>query len=320
MTLFEKTTPTPQSMDHPADYPNGPPFNMDCPDKISFRISTIEGLFNQETTYNADVINLITQQPIKQSLCDTPTLDEVKKAMLRMKMVFIMDHASRLVHVVNLHDGIAEKILPESQSGFRPNKGTTDMIFSVRQLQEKCMEQNKPLYLAIIDLTKAFNTVARELLWDVLVRSGCPRKFINMIKLMHDQMTTTVLVNDGNSTPFEVKIGVKQGCLKGPTLFSIFISVVFLIAYPRIPEQLNEIAFRFEGKLFNLQRLRAKSKISKSAMVEFQYADDNAIAAHTEEDLQTILDAFNYAYTQLGLKINAKKTQVLFQPSPKDTV
>ncbi|PFX14166.1 putative uncharacterized transposon-derived protein F52C9.6 [Stylophora pistillata] len=48
--------------------------------------------------------------------------------------------------------------------------------------------------------------------------------------------------------------------------------------------------------------------------------DDDAIAAPTEEDLPTILDAFNYAYTQLCLKINAKKTQVLFQPSPKDTV
>ena len=114
------------------------------------------------------------------------------------------------------------------------------------------MEQNKPLYLAFIDLTKEFDTVARELLWDVLARSGCPRKFINMIKLMHDQMTVTVLVNDGDSTPFEVKTGVKQGCLKAPTLFSIFISVVLLIAYPRIPDQLIEIAFRFEGKLFNL--------------------------------------------------------------------
>lgn len=60
--------------------------------------------------------------------------------------------------------------------------------------------------------------------------------------------------------------------------------------------------------------------VSLLAMVEFQYAADNAIAAHTEEDLKTILDTFNYAYIQLGLKINAKKTQVLFQPSPKDTV
>ena len=33
---------------------------------------------------------------------------------------------------------ITENILPESQSGFRPNRGTTDMIFSMRQLQEKC--------------------------------------------------------------------------------------------------------------------------------------------------------------------------------------
>ena len=61
-------------------------------------------------------------------------------------------------------------------------------------------------------------------------------------------MTATVLVKDGASTPFEVKTVVKQGCLKAPTLFSIFISVVLLIAYPRLPVQLIEIAFCFEGK------------------------------------------------------------------------
>ena len=48
-------------------------------------------------------------------------------------------------------------------------------------------------------------------------------------------------------------------------------------------------------------------------MCELQYADDNAILANTKEDLQNTMDAFNAAYTQLGLKLNIKKTQVLHQ-------
>ncbi|KAI7802925.1 putative RNA-directed DNA polymerase from mobile element jockey-like [Triplophysa rosa] len=43
---------------------------------------------------------------------------------------------------------LSESILPESQSGFCPNRGTADMIFIARQLQEKCREQNLPLYMA----------------------------------------------------------------------------------------------------------------------------------------------------------------------------
>ena len=40
-----------------------------------------------------------------------------------------------------------------------PSSSTTDMIFSVRQVQEKCIEQNMDLVAVFIDLTKAFDTV-----------------------------------------------------------------------------------------------------------------------------------------------------------------
>ncbi|XP_076057287.1 uncharacterized protein LOC143034827 [Oratosquilla oratoria] len=43
---------------------------------------------------------------------------------------------------------LSERILPETQAGFRPSRITTDMIFAQRQLQEKCREQHQPLYLA----------------------------------------------------------------------------------------------------------------------------------------------------------------------------
>ena len=53
-------------------------------------------------------------------------------------------------------------LLPESQCGFRKDRGTIDMIFTARQLQEKCQEQNMDLYMTFVGLTKAFDTVRRE--------------------------------------------------------------------------------------------------------------------------------------------------------------
>ncbi|KAI8519655.1 hypothetical protein Bbelb_029120 [Branchiostoma belcheri] len=48
---------------------------------------------------------------------------------------------------------LADRVYPEAQCGFRAGRSTVDMVFSVRQLQEKCREQQKPLYLAFVDLT-----------------------------------------------------------------------------------------------------------------------------------------------------------------------
>ena len=79
-------------------------------------------------------------------------------------------------------------LLPESQCGFRKYRGTIDMIFTARQLQEKCQEQNMDLYMKFVDLTKAFDTVSREGLWKIMAKFGCPTRFIAMVRQWHDGM------------------------------------------------------------------------------------------------------------------------------------
>ncbi|XP_062840465.1 uncharacterized protein LOC134299981 [Anolis carolinensis] len=85
---------------------------------------------------------------------------------------------------------VSEDTLPESQNGFRPSRGTVDMIFTARQLQEKCREQNQPLYMAFIDLAKAFDTVNCSTLWTILQKIGCPDKFVNILQLLQDLQAT----------------------------------------------------------------------------------------------------------------------------------
>ena len=77
-------------------------------------------------------------------------------------------------------------LLLESQCGFRKDRETTNMIFTVRQLQEKCQEQNMDIFMTFVDLTNAFDTVSREGLWKVMAKFGCPTKFIAMVRQFHD--------------------------------------------------------------------------------------------------------------------------------------
>ena len=93
------------------------------------------------------------------------------------------------------------------------------MIFSLRQLQEKCREQGKPLYVAFIDLTKAFDLVSRNGLFKI----GCPPTLLSIMKFFYYDMKGTVLYDGDTSDLFNILSGVKQGCVFAPTLFGIFL-------------------------------------------------------------------------------------------------
>ena len=188
------------------------------------------------------------------------------------------------------------------------------MIFSARQVQEKCREQGRDLCLAFIDLTKAFDSVNREALWACLARLGCPPKFVNITRQLHEGMKGCVLFDGEQSGSFNINTGVKQGCVIAPTLFSIFLAAFISLAAVDQAKGVG-IIYRTDGELFNMRRLKAKTKVKATSMVDLQYADDCAIAAHTEADLQNTLDAFSEAYKLLGLTVNVTKTKVLFQPA-----
>ena len=73
------------------------------------------------------------------------------------------------------------------------------------------------------------------------------------------------------------------------------------------------IRCRFDGKLFNLRRLQAKSKVQTD---EFLFADDMAKGAPTEEKMQKGVDQVSDSCDSYELTISIKKTEVVYQPAP----
>ena len=94
------------------------------------------------------------------------------------------------------------------------------MIFVARQLQEKSREQRIDLCIAFIDLSKAFDSVNREMLWENMKRSGCPNKFTSIMRPFHAQMSASVVVGGEETESFGVGVGVIQGCVMAPVIFN----------------------------------------------------------------------------------------------------
>ena len=208
-------------------------------------------------------------------------------------------------------------IIPESQCGFRPGRGTTDMSFALRQLQEKCRLHSEDLYLLFIDLKKAFDSINREGLWKILEKIGCPKLFVNLIRSFHCGMKVTVREGSERSPAFPVTSGTKQGCVLAPLLFSIFFSLMLSVAFKESTDGI-EVKSRFDVGLCQLKtsHLKAKSKVERFTIRDLLFADDCALAACSQEALQRLCNCFAVACRRFGLTISIKKTEAMYQPAP----
>ena len=168
------------------------------------------------------------------------------------------------------------------------------------------------MYIAFNDLTKAFDLVSRDGLFKVLPKIGCPPKLQSMIKSFHTDTKGTVQINGSFTETFKIRSGVKQlGCVFAPMLFGIF----FGLLLKHVLDTTEGIYFRTrsDDRLLNLARLRVKTKVRKDLIRDMLFADDAAVATHTQEELQSLMDCFPQACKDFGLAISLKKTNVLGQ-------
>ena len=160
---------------------------------------------------------------------------------------------------------------------FKPRHSRHDLL---RQPQEKCIEQDRPLYIVCVDFTKAFDTIGRTGLWQLLRKYGCHEKFTTSL---HTRMM--VNVRNGGEVPdtFAITNGVKQGCVLAPTFFSIFLSAMFEEAFRDMGDGIY-IQSRHNVDFFTVAHFRAKTKTTNILVRELRFADDSALIAHSSAE------------------------------------
>ena len=179
----------------------------------------------------------------------------------------------------------------KGQAGFRAGHTPMDNCLVLRHLAESATAAGRPLFVAFIDFSKAYDRIDRALLWRVLGGAGLHGPALNTLQQMYSCVRMQVRCKGELGTEFEAGVGVKQGCPLSPLLFGIYLDRLEGFLEARCPGE----GARLGGAL-----VRA-----------LLYADDIALTSDTAAGLQRMLDALHEFCLANSMFVNQKKSEVV---------
>ena len=218
------------------------------------------------------------------------------------RTISLISHASKiLLYVIKSRiSPLVEQHLDETQVGFRQGRGTRDGIFLLRTIGERRIEKKEKTYLCYIDYTKAFDRVQHHKLLKIMKDIGIPFYETQLIKNLYFNQKAHVRFGNEVTEDFEVRRGVRQGCILSPVLFNLYSEVIIREALGTIPNH----GVKFNGQVVG----------------NIRYADDTVITAEDEEMLQVMMNKVNESCKQYGMLLNAKKTKTMVFKKDTDEV
>ena len=180
--------------------------------------------------------------------------------------------------------------LPDVQAGFRKGRGTRDQIANIRWIIEKAREFQKNTDFCFINYAKAFDCVDHNKL-EILQEMGIPDHLTCLLRNLYAGQEATIRTRHGTTDWFQVRKGVRQGCILSPCLFNLY----------------AEYIMRNSG----LEEAQAGIKITRRNINNRRHADDTTLMAESEEELKSLLMKVKEEREKVGLKLNVQKTKIM---------
>ena len=192
-----------------------------------------------------------------------------------------------------------DNILRKNQNGFRRNRSTTSQILTIRRILEGVRAKNLQATLIFVDFTKAFDSIHRGKMEQILLAYGIPKETVAAITILYRNTKVKVRSPDGDTEYFDIVAGVLQGHTLAPYLFIICLDYVLRTSIDKIREN---------G--FDLRKKRSRRYPAKT-ITDADYADDIAILVNTPDQAETLLHSLERTAAGIGLYVNTHKTEYM---------
>ena len=182
--------------------------------------------------------------------------------------------------------------ITEGQCGFREGRSTIDNIFTLDTIINKVVFKRKSrLYCVFVDFKKAFDSVSRSMLWGKMQNYGYGGKILQMLKGIYKSVKTAVALKNNTRTDFfSSELGLKQGCILSPLLFSLYI---------------NDLEREIQSDSMHTV------PIENVHLFYLLFADDLTLFSNTVIGLQRLIDKLHLYCNKWGLTVNTDKTKVM---------
>jgi sorting nexin-29 len=179
----------------------------------------------------------------------------------------------------------AAEIIGDHKCGFRHNRSTTDQIFYIRQILEKKWEYNGTVYQLFINFKKAYDSVRREVLYNILIEFGIPKKLFGLIKMCLNETYSRVRIGKNLCDKFSIQNVLKQE----DALSSLFFNLALEYAIRCV--QNKQGGLKLNGTHHPLA-----------------YADDVNILGENIDPVQKNTEALFDASMEVGLEVSSENT------------
>ena len=187
-----------------------------------------------------------------------------------------------------------DNILRKNQNGFWRNRSTTSQILTIRRILEGVWAKNIQATLLFVDFTKAFDSIHRGKMEQILLAYGQPKETVAAIPILYRNTKVKVRSPDGDTEYYYVVAGVLA-----PYLFIICLDYILRTLIDKIREN-----------SFELTKKRSRRYPAKT-ITDANYADDIAILANTRNQAKTLLHSLEWAAAGIGLYVNAHKMEYM---------
>ena len=259
------------------------------------------GICNEQLLYICN--RVYNQQPVdtwRQS-CIIPL---PKKGDLRLatnyRGISLTPTAAKIYNKLLLHRirPVLENILRDNQNGFREKRSTTAQIFTLRLIIEGVKQKQLPAVIIFVDFSKAFYSIDRSKMEQILETYGIPNEIIKAIMTMYKNIQVFVRSPDGDAEFFDIIAGVLQGDTLAPYLFIIVLDYVL-----RNLDQNENFDFTLRKQL--------SRRYPDEMLTDVGFADDLALLSDKIGNAEKLLKILETAAASVGFYINTTKTKLI---------